>query len=788
MAPDLNSMPSSPHIPQNSTRDHDQPNVLFIMADQLAAPLLKMYNPDSQIKTPNLDALAAKSVQFDSAYCPSPLCAPSRMSLITGLLPMKIGAYDNASQISSDWPTYAHSLRAKGYHTALAGKMHFIGDQLHGYETRLTADIYPGDYGWAVNWDDSERRLEWYHNASSILQAGTCVRSNQLDYDEEVMYKSKQFLYDQIREGPNKRPFCLTVSLTHPHDPYTIEEKYWDLYEDVDIDLPKVSIPKEEQDAHSKRLLKVCDLWDENFTDEQIKRARRAYYGAVSYVDDCIGRLLQTLKQCRLDKNTIVVFSGDHGDMLGERGLWYKMNYFEGSARVPLLISDPTRFEPHRVKQNVSTLDIPATLCDLVGTKPFQGLPMDGSSLLPHLEGREGHDTVIAEYTGEGTISPLMMIRRGPWKYITCPTDAPQLYNLEQDPLELVNLAQLVDKESLSPGEEDAKDKFLKFEAEAKARWNFETITEEVLLSQRKRRFVWEALKVGRFDSWDFDPAKHEDGTAKYIRSFLPLDDLERKARFPIVDKYGRETGSKLLRPTTTTMASLNISQEELKAVEQTRQRLFQLSNSIGSLKTDVFNSNPLPSLESLQASADILQQNMRSLLSVISNNEELFTQLAIHPSTNFPGRTQENILLQLLRKKPEPDDLSPMNQRWASLDAYIGKRAQRFIEEEFPEDFTAEELDQGIENVRTGLRRKFEEYEEEDDEEEGGGGAKIAAGMKNEDDEDDVTMIDRPPPPPPAVPSLQSQASQSGTAPGHAEGLNLDNMLKIATLGSLAK
>lgn len=559
MAPDLNSMPSSPHIPVNSTRgqappqasplagEPEQPNILFIMADQLAAPLLKMYSPDSQIKTPNLDALAAKSVQFDSAYCPSPLCAPSRMSLITGLLPMKIGAYDNAAQISSDWPTYAHYLRVKNYHTALAGKMHFIGDQLHGYETRLTADIYPGDFGWAVNWDDSERRLEWYHNASSILQAGTCVRSNQLDYDEEVMYKSQQFLYDQIREGPNKRPFCLTVSLTHPHDPYTIEEKYWDMYEDVDIDLPKVSIPKEEQDAHSKRLLKVCDLWDENFTDEQVKRARRAYYGAVSYVDDCIGRLLATLKQCRLDKNTIIVFSGDHGDMLGERGLWYKMNYFEGSARVPLLISDPSRFEPRRVKQNVSTLDIPATLCDLVGTKPFQGLPMDGQSMLPHLQGREGHDTVIAEYTGEGTISPLMMIRRGPWKYITCPTDPPQLYNLEKDPLELVNLAKLVDKDDLTAEEEESRAKFLKFEAEGKARWNFEAITEEVLLSQRKRRYVWDALKIGRFDSWDFDPAKHEDGTAKYIRSFLPLDDLERKARFPVVDKYGRETGNVLL-------------------------------------------------------------------------------------------------------------------------------------------------------------------------------------------------------------------------------------------------
>ncbi|KAI1739143.1 choline-sulfatase [Xylaria scruposa] len=546
MAPDIDSISNgangngpAPAAPNGG--GEKLPNILFIMADQLAAPQLKIYNPESQILTPNLDALAAKSVQFDSAYCPSPLCAPSRMSLISGQLPMKIGAYDNASQIGSDVPTYAHYLRLKGYHTALAGKMHFVGDQLHGYETRLTSDIYPGDFGWAVNWDEPDRRLEWYHNASSILQAGTCVRSNQLDYDEEVMYKSTQFLYDQVREGPDKRPFCLTLSLTHPHDPYTIEEKYWDLYEGVDITLPKVNIPKEQQDAHSKRLMKVCDLWDQDFTEDQVKRARRAYYGAVSYVDDCIGRILTTLKQCRLDQNTIVVFSGDHGDMLGERGLWYKMSYFESSVRVPLLVSDPRRFTPHRVKENVSTLDILPTLCDIVGTKLIPGLPMDGTSLLPHLEGRPGHDTVIAEYTGEGTISPLMMIRRGPWKYITCPTDAPQLFNLEKDPLELVNLAELASKtEGLTADEEEAKAKFEKFEAESKARWDFEAITESVLLSQRTRRLVWDALKVGKFDPWDYNP--NDNGTNKYIRSFLPLDDLERRARFPPVDKYGRET------------------------------------------------------------------------------------------------------------------------------------------------------------------------------------------------------------------------------------------------------
>lgn len=243
MAPDLNSLPSSPHMasttPHSGAPDHNangvangvangatngvthgltdvntppqkRPNILYIMADQLAAPQLKMYNPDSQIKTPNLDALAARSVQFDSAYCPSPLCAPSRMSMISGQLPMSIKAYDNASQIGSDVLTYAHYLRLQNYHTVLAGKMHFIGDQLHGYETRLTPDIYPGDFGWAVNWDEPDTRLEWYHNASSILQAGVCVASNQLDYDEATMFHSKRFLKNKVRKNDD-RPFCLTV-------------------------------------------------------------------------------------------------------------------------------------------------------------------------------------------------------------------------------------------------------------------------------------------------------------------------------------------------------------------------------------------------------------------------------------------------------------------------------------------------------------------------------------------------------------------------------------------------
>jgi choline-sulfatase len=170
--------------------DGKRPNILYIMADQMAAPMLKFNDPESVIKTPHLDELARTGVNFASAYCNSPLCAPSRFTMCSGQLPSKIGGYDNASILSPEVPTYAHYLRRQGYETALAGKMHFIGpDQLHGFEHRLTSDIYPGDLGWSVNWDKPEERQEWYHNMASVMQAGPCVRSNQLDYDEDVMHK-----------------------------------------------------------------------------------------------------------------------------------------------------------------------------------------------------------------------------------------------------------------------------------------------------------------------------------------------------------------------------------------------------------------------------------------------------------------------------------------------------------------------------------------------------------------------------------------------------------------------
>lgn len=500
-----------------------RPNILFIMADQMAAPILPLHDAASPVQMPNLMKLAEQAVVFDSAYCNSPLCAPSRFTLVSGRLPSKIGAYDNAADFPADVPTYAHYLRRLGYRTALSGKMHFCGpDQLHGYEERLTSDIYPADYGWAVNWDEPEVRASWYHNMSSVLQAGPCVRSNQLDFDEEVVFKARQYLYDHVRMTP-EQPFCLTVSMTHPHDPYTIPREYWDRYEGVDIPLPHQHLEQSEQDPHSQRILKVIDLWDKPLPEDKIRDARRAYFGACSYIDDNIGKLLKTLEECGLAEDTLIVFSGDHGDMLGERGLWYKMHWFEMSARVPLLVHAPKQFAAHRVSQSVSTLDLLPTLVELAGGQVEQGLELEGHSLLPHLQGKGGHDEVLGEYMAEGTVSPLMMIRRGPWKFVYSEQDPLLLLNLDNDPLERQNLAESSEHKGILAG----------FLAEARERWDIPAIHAATLASQRRRRLVAEALSQGKLTSWDHQPMV--DASQQYMRNHIDLDDLERRARFPQV-------------------------------------------------------------------------------------------------------------------------------------------------------------------------------------------------------------------------------------------------------------
>ena len=500
----------------------DRPNLLILMADQLTPLALKAYG-GRVARTPNIDALAKDGVVFDSFYCNSPLCAPSRFSFMAGQLPSRIGAYDNAAELSADTPTFAHYLRNAGYQTALSGKMHFCGpDQLHGFEERLTTDIYPSDFGWTPDWRKFAERPAWYHTMDSVTQAGPCTRTNQIDFDDEVVTAARQKLFD-IARGKDKRPFCLVVSMTHPHDPYVIPTPYWNRYHDEEIDLPRV--PRMPEDPHARRLRHVIGLDLATPTESQIRAARRAYYGAVSYVDDQVGALVNTLEQAELSRNTVIMLLADHGDMLGERGLWYKMNFYEPACRIPLIVHAPGRFEPGRVAGSASLVDLLPTFAALAnkGVEPEYAAPIDGKSLLPALKGSEAHDEVLGEYLAEGAVAPIVMIRRGRYKFVHCPVDPDQLYDVGADPDERVNLAGHADSASLVGA----------FRAEVQRRWVLSELHEAVLASQQRRHLVYCALRQGRFQPWDFQPIR--DASRLYIRNDQELNDLESMARFPRV-------------------------------------------------------------------------------------------------------------------------------------------------------------------------------------------------------------------------------------------------------------
>jgi choline-sulfatase len=492
-----------------------RPNVLLLMVDQLAASWLPVYGHEI-VQAPNIAALAGQGVVFESAYCASPLCAPSRSALLAGRLPSRTGVYDNAAELRASEPTVTHRLRAAGYDTCLSGKMHFVGpDQLHGFEQRLTTDVYPADLDWTPDWRlSATERLPWYHTMESVLTPGVCTASMQMDYDDEVAHRAVRKLHDLARD-PGGQPFFLTVSFANPHDPWELRPRYWERYDAAAIDLPAVGpIAREHADPHSLRLRDMAGIDDVELTEEQVRRARHAYYAAVSYADERIGEVLAALSDAGLDGDTIVVFTADHGELLGERGLWYKMAFFEAAARVPLIIRAPGAPAGSRVPYPVSLLDLAPTLLDLCGLDGAEA--MDGRSLAAALAGAalDGAD-VVAEYLAEGVTAPAVMLRRWRHKYIWCEGDPEQLYDVAADPHELANLA---------PSEPRL---CAELRAEVARRWDLPALRAQILRSQEERRLVVAALRRGRHARWNFVPG----ADAQSVQGNDDLYAFQRRAR-----------------------------------------------------------------------------------------------------------------------------------------------------------------------------------------------------------------------------------------------------------------
>ena len=424
-----------------------RPNLLYIHSDQHNAHVLGCYG-DALIETPNLDRLAAEGTHFTGAYCTSPICVPSRMSMLTGRHPYQNQVWTNNHLLDSGIPTLAHSMGAAGYRPVLIGRMHSIGpDQLHGYAERYVGD-HSGNFLGGVAVDRGVLDGTAGPERISLLRSGPGQSAYQV-HDEDVAASAVDYLN---RLGVQKRafgeiePFSLSVGFMLPHPPYVARREDYERY------AGKITLP-ERPESHEQVHHPYIRRWREytgiaEVSEAEVRRARAAYWGLVHRVDKMVGQILAALHENGLAENTLIVYTSYHGDMQGEHGLWWKHVFYEESVRVPLIVHWPGVIAAgQRCERIVSALDVTATLLDALEAPALPGSP--GRSFLGLISERRPTPTwddvafseyVADQYTPDGE-SYHRMLRRGPWKLVYYEGMEPQVFNLEDDPGEMVDRA-----------------------------------------------------------------------------------------------------------------------------------------------------------------------------------------------------------------------------------------------------------------------------------------------------------------------------------------------------------
>ena len=463
-----------------------RPNILVVVADQLAASALGAYG-NRVTRAPTLDRLASEGVVFEHAYCASPLCVPSRGSLLTSMLPSRSGAYDNGAELAASVPTFAHApTRARLPHGAggqdalhrarPAARVRGAGDlgRLSGgprLGARLDARVRPAPALVPRHVERATGRARARLAAARLRRGGRVPRAAR----------------DRRQRSRRRPPTAAARRVLHASRTIPTRSRggCWESYADVEIEPPAVpSLPLAEQDPHSRRLLAMFEHDRFPADADRTRAARRAYAAAISLVDEHVASLLATLEDVGMADDTMVVVCSDHGDMLGERGLWYKMSFFDGSARVPLVVHHPGRVA--RAAREPAGLaarrrpDARGARRRLAGRRAPATL--DGRSLTGLLRGsgEQSSRPVLGEYLAEGVNEPQVMVRDGAYKLIRCPGDPDLLYDLDHDPNELDNLA--TDRRGAAALE--------RLGAIADERWDLPELRARVLASQRSRRLV----------------------------------------------------------------------------------------------------------------------------------------------------------------------------------------------------------------------------------------------------------------------------------------------------------
>ncbi len=464
-------------------------NVLIIMSDQHSKRQLGCYG-DGLVRTPNLDRLARDGMLFENAYTPSPLCVPARSSFMTSRTPTNNRVWTNQQVLSSGIPTWAHSLGAGGYETALLGRMHFVGpDQRHGFEKRPLGEYMAHLPGASMLGAPMFKKIPSSTTGQDriALEMAGYGATSYHRCDEMVTDAACLYL-NEMAAGSDERPFAAVVGFMMPHSPYFADKELFDYYYER-VDVPQPTPEELAREPEPIKTFKRLRRLDEPLSAERIRVARAAYYGMCEFVDQQTGRILEMLDTTGLAENTLVIYTTDHGEMAGAHGCWWKSNYYEQSVGIPLIARLPGVVAAGiRNPAICNTIDLGPTLIEMTGADT---LPQsDGSSLWKELLGERDDtrpDETFSEFLGRWGDAPSRMVRRGAWKLYKYGGDAaPALFNLEDDPEEMNDLGS-------DPQHEAIRDELLQRVYDG---WDPEHVLRETAASSKDMALLTEWGKV----------------------------------------------------------------------------------------------------------------------------------------------------------------------------------------------------------------------------------------------------------------------------------------------------
>ena len=426
---------------QRDSEGLEQPgNLLFILSDQHNRDTLGCYG-HPLVETPHLDALAARGVRFGSAYCNSPLCVPSRASLATGRYVHQTGYWDNASPYDGRIPGWGHRLMEAGHRVDAVGKLHYrsVEDPVGFSRTLLPMNVVDGvgDVMGSIRDGTPVYEME----REDVENAGPGV-SASLDYDADVAGLACEWLKRRARSS-NRHPWVLFVSFVSPHPPFVAPPELYEMYSPDAISLPVQSRPGQRPRHPSLEVLRHTLDMEEPFADDETRRATATYFAMCTWVDRQAGRVLDTLENLGLEDGTRVIYTSDHGESMGRRGLWGKFTLYEESVAVPMIVAGPGVPRGQVSSEIVSLVDCYPTIVEALGrelTDAERELP--GRSLWPIARGGPGPGVAFSEYHAVGSASAGYMLRDRRHKYIHHVGERPQLFDLKSDPQELNDLAE----------------------------------------------------------------------------------------------------------------------------------------------------------------------------------------------------------------------------------------------------------------------------------------------------------------------------------------------------------